>query len=129
MSKVANETSEAPAPGGAYSQGIAAGPWVFTAGMGPHDPASGRIVGSTIQEQTGQALANVEAIIVARGVSLNDIVKMTVHLEDLDRDFAGFDAAYRAFFQAPFPVRTTVGSKLDGILIEIDCIAYAPTAQ
>jgi 2-iminobutanoate/2-iminopropanoate deaminase len=129
MKKTVIRTDRAPAPGGSYSQGIAAGPWVFTAGVGPHDPASGAIVGSTIEEQTQQALLNLEAILSARELSRDDIVKVTVHLEELDRDFAGFDAAYRRFFRDPFPVRTTVGSRLDGILLEIDCIAVLDANQ
>lgn len=129
MNKTAIQTNRAPAPGGSYSQGIAAGPWVFTAGMGPHDPDSKEIVGSTIEEQTQQALLNLEAILSARELSRDDIVKVTAHLEDLDHDFAGFDAAYRRFFREPFPVRTTVGSRLDGILVEIDCIAVSPVSQ
>jgi reactive intermediate/imine deaminase len=129
MKKTVIQTDRAPAPGGSYSQGIAVGPWVFTAGVGPHDPASGEIVGSTIDEQTQQALLNLEAILSARELSRDDIVKVTVHLEDLDRDFAGFDSAYRRFFREPFPVRTTVGSRLDGILLEIDCIAMPAASQ
>jgi reactive intermediate/imine deaminase len=129
MKKTVIQTDRAPAPGGSYSQGIAVGPWVFTAGVGPHDPASGEIVGSTIDEQTQQALLNLEAILSARELSRDDIVKVTVHLEDLDRDFAGFDSAYRRFFREPFPVRTTVGSRLDGILLEIDCIAIPAASQ
>lgn len=129
MKKSVIRTDRAPAPGGSYSQGIAAGPWVFTAGVGPHDPASGEIVGSTIEEQTQQALLNLEAVLSARELGRDDVVKVTVHLEELDRDFAGFDAAYRKFFRDPFPVRTTVGSRLDGILLEIDCIAMLDANQ
>lgn len=129
MSKIAIETSTAPAPGGGYSQGIAVGPFVFTAGQGPFDPATGEIVGSTIEEQTAQVLQNVEAILATRGLGRDDVVKATVHLEDLDRDFGAFDESYRAFFAPPHPVRTTVGSRLDGILIEVDVVAYAGESQ
>ncbi|MEI7778387.1 MAG: Rid family hydrolase [Actinomycetes bacterium] len=125
MGKIAIESVDAPKPGGAYSQGIVAGPLVFTAGMGPNDAASGSIVGTTIEAQTEKTLQNLEAILGCRGLGRDAVVKVTVHLQNLDRDFAGFDSAYRAFFREPFPVRTTVGSDLDGILIEIDCIAYA----
>jgi enamine deaminase RidA (YjgF/YER057c/UK114 family) len=50
---------------------------------------------------------------------------VTSHLADLDRDFAAYDAAYQEFFTDPRPVRTTVGSTLNGILVEIDVVAYA----
>ena len=60
-----------------------------------------------------------------RGLTLDHVVKVTIHLADLDRDFAAYDAAYRAFFADPKPARRTVGSTLAGILVEIDVVAYA----
>jgi len=129
MTKTVIQTDQAPAPGGSYSHGIAAGPWLFTAGVGPHDPATGAVIGSTIDEQSQQALSNLEAILSAGELSRDDIVKVTVHLEDLDRDFDAFDAVYRKFFREPFPVRTTVGSRLDGILLEVDCIAVTRSSR
>ena len=125
MSKIAIETHGAPSPGGSYSQGFTAGGFVFTAGQGPFDPATGKIVGSTIEEQTIRALNNIKAVLAAGGLGCDDVVKVTAHLADLDRDFEGFDRAYREFFATPFPARTTVGSQLDGILIELDVVAYA----
>ncbi len=122
--KRAIQTSDAPAAAGAYSQGIRVGDLVFVAGQGPADPATGEVRGSTIAEQTRATLRNVEAILRAAGAHLSDVVKATVHLADLD-DFAGFDAAYRDVMPAPFPVRTTVGSQLANILVEIDVIAIS----
>ncbi len=57
------------------------------------------------------------------GRDLSHVLKATVHLAELERDFAGFDAAYARMFPRPFPVRTTVGSRLLGILVEIDVVA------
>jgi 2-iminobutanoate/2-iminopropanoate deaminase len=117
-------TPEAPRPGGAYSQAIAVGPYLFTAGMGPHDPRTGEIVGSTIEEQTRQTLKNLEAVVLAAGMSLDNVVKVTAHLRDFKRDFPGYDITYRDFFKHPFPVRTTVGSDIGNILLEVDIVAF-----
>lgn len=118
-------TAEVPDPAGAYSQGLSAGPFVFTAGMGPLNPVTSQVVGSTITEQTEQVLDHIQTILAERGLDLTDVVKMTVHLQELQRDLAEFDAAYRKRMREPFPVRTTVGSTLNGIPVEIDAIALA----
>lgn len=119
-------TSAAPQPSGCYSQGIEMGPFVFTSGMGPHDAESGLVVGDTIEEQTRQTLTNLEAVLAAVGLTRHHVVKVSAHLQELDRDFPGYDRAYRAFFAEPYPARITVGSKLAGILIEIDFVALRP---
>jgi 2-iminobutanoate/2-iminopropanoate deaminase len=116
-------TADAPQPVGAYSQAVVAGDFLFTAGQGPRDASTGAVVGHTIEEQTRATLANIERILAAAGASVGSIVKVTAHLSDLDL-FAGYDRAYRAFFGDWHPARTTVGSRLDGILVEIDAVAY-----
>ena len=116
-------TDAAPAPAGAYSQGLAAGPFVFTAGMGPLDPATRAVLGDTVAEQAVVVLDHVAWSLAERGLGVGDVVKMTVHLQNLQRDFAEFDAAYRRRMSEPYPVRTTVGSDLNRILVEIDAIA------
>jgi len=116
-------TPSAPPPSGAYSQGIQAGPLIFTAGMGPFDPVTGAVVDGAIEEQTARTLLNLRAVLEEGGSSLKEVVKVTVHLQDVNRDFAGFDGVYRSYFEAPYPVRTTVGSALVGILIEMDVVA------
>jgi enamine deaminase RidA (YjgF/YER057c/UK114 family) len=73
--------------------------------------------------QTAQVLRNVGAVLAAQGLSFRDVVKVTAHLQHLKRDFAAYDAVYREFFEEPFPVRTTVGSDLMDILVEIDVVA------
>lgn len=113
-----------PAPGGAYSHGVVAGGLMFTAGMGPHRP-DGALVEGSVGDQTVQVLRNLEAVLAARGRSLADVVKVTAHLADVARDFPEFDAAFRRVVPAPYPVRTTVGSTLLGILVEIDVVALA----
>ena len=120
-------SSEAPPPG-PYSQGIRAGDWIFVSGQGPMDPASKQIVGSTIGEQTRRTLDNVRAILEAAGADMGDVVKSTVHLLDIGL-FDDFNKVYITYFDNPKPARTTVQSTLwGGILVEIDVVAYKPTA-
>lgn len=112
----------APAPGGSYSHGVVANGFLYTCGMGPADPATGKTVDGGVAEQTRQTLKNLQAILAERGAVLADVVKVTAHLQDVIRDFAAYDVVYREFFTAPFPVRTTVGSDLTNILVEIDLV-------
>jgi 2-iminobutanoate/2-iminopropanoate deaminase len=123
------EVDGLPAPGGAYShvtEGL--GRLVFTAGFGPHDPASGSIPDG-IAAQTEATLANVERALGASGLDLSDVVKATVHLAELDRDFEAFNDVYSRIVPRPYPVRTTVGSQLLGILVEIDVVALSGEAS
>lgn len=122
MRRSSIRTDSAPAPKGSYSQAMRVGDLVYTCGFGPHDPQTGEVVGADVAAQTEQALRNVDAALHAAGSSLASTVKMTVHLADLG-DFTAFDAAYRAQLTEPYPVRTTVGSTLPGILVEIDAVA------
>ena len=126
MSKYMIQTKRGAPPQGAYSQGWRAGDFVFVTGTGPIDPASGTIVGDTIEQQTEQTVDNIAAILEADGVTLDDVVKVNVHLSDTGL-FSRYNAVYAKRFSRPYPVRTTVGSNLGhapGMLIEIDCIAY-----
>ena len=118
-------TDDAAAPAGPYSQGLRVGNLVFTAGMGPLDPETGAITGDTIEEQTELTLDNLSAVLEAAGTSLDHAVKATVHLQDLG-DFAAFNRVYERRFADPKPVRTTVGSDLLGIMVEIDLVAVVP---
>lgn len=122
MSKQEIRTDQAPTPIGAYSQGIVSGGFLYTAGFGPQDPETGEIA-PTVGEQTTQVLRNVQAVLTEAGLTFDDVVKVTVHLQNLKGDFAEYDAVYREFFAAPYPVRTTVGSELMNILVEIDVVA------
>ncbi|MDQ2852592.1 MAG: Rid family hydrolase [Actinomycetota bacterium] len=124
MTQIAVHTMDAPQPGGRYSQGREANGFLFTAGLGPQHPVTGEIA-ETIFEQTGQVLRNIQAILAERGLTLDDCIKATVHLANLE-DFAEFNSAYEEFFNEPYPVRTTVGSQLAGIRVEIDVIAVLP---
>lgn len=116
-------THLAPPPGGCYSQAVEIGSLIFTAGLGPHDPATGGVVGATIEEQTARTLESIQAVLIEAGASLRDVVKVTAHLSDPERDFVGYDHVYQSYFQEPYPARTTVGSVLIGALIEVDVVA------
>jgi reactive intermediate/imine deaminase len=116
------QAKDAPAPGGSYSHGVVANNFLYTCGMGPVDPATGKIVEGGVAEQTRQTLINLQKILDVKGAKFADVVKVTAHLQDVNRDFAAYDAVYREFFSAPFPVRTTVGSDLINILVEIDFV-------
>ena len=118
-------TDVAAAPLGPYSQGIRVGNLVFTAGMGPIDPETGKVVGDTIEEQTELTIDNLSAVLEAAGTSLDHAVKATVHLQDLG-DFAAYNRVYEQRFGDPRPVRTTVGSQLHGMMVEIDLVAVVP---
>lgn len=117
------QTTAGAAPVGAYSQGLIVGGFVFVSGQGPLNPETGKIVGETIEEQTTRVLENIKAILAAGGASMSDVVKVAVHLSDLAL-FQRFNQVYATFFPDPKPTRTTVGSQLPGILVEIDAIAY-----
>ena len=116
-------SAEIPQPGGAYSQGIISNGFLFSAGLGPHDAATRQVVGDSIEAQTCQLMSNVAALLADQGMTFADVVKTTVHLANLPRDFSGFDTVYRDAFITDFPVRTTVGSALNGFLVEMDIVA------
>jgi len=113
--------------GGHYSPSRRAGDFVFVAGQTPRD-AERRIIGTTIEDQTAATIENLRAILAEEGATLEQVVKATVHLADL-RDAPRFDATYAAYFPNNPPVRTTVGSVLNGVLVEIDVIAYVGAAS
>lgn len=115
-------TPKAAVPRAPISQGFIANGFVFTAGFGPHDPVTNELP-EGIEAQTRGALANVAATLAEVGLDLSDVVKATVHLAEPDRDFDGFNATYAEVVPVPYPVRTTVGSILKGILVEIDVVA------
>jgi 2-iminobutanoate/2-iminopropanoate deaminase len=116
-------TQSGASPIGAYSQGLRVGDFIFVSGQGPLDPATGKIVGETIEEQTARVLENIKAILAAGGATMADVVKVSAHLSDLDL-FERYNKVYASYFPDPKPTRTTVGSQLLGILVEIDAIAY-----
>jgi 2-iminobutanoate/2-iminopropanoate deaminase len=123
MPKQQIRTTSGASPIGAYSQGLRVGDFIFVSGQGPLDPATGKIVGETVEEQTARVLENIKAILAAGGATMADVVKVSAHLSDLGL-FDRYNKVYATYFPDPKPTRTTVGSQLLGILVEIDAIAY-----
>ena len=123
MPKQQIRTTSGASPIGAYSQGLRVGEFIFVSGQGPLDPATGKIVGETVEEQTARVLENIKAILAAGGATMADVVKVSAHLSDLGL-FDRYNKVYATYFPDPKPTRTTVGSQLLGILVEIDAIAY-----
>lgn len=112
-------------PMGPYSPGIIAeGRFLFVSGQGPI--VDGKVVGETIEEQTELTLRNVGTILERAGASFADVVRCGVFLTDLD-EFSRMNAVYETFFPEPRPARTTVGTGLIGIKVEIDCVALLRT--
>ena len=85
---------------GPYSPGIVVGDTVYVAGQGPLDPQSGEILGRTIEEQVELTLKNVSRVLESAGCTMDDCVKTTVHLLDINH-FDRFNAVYRTFFSRP----------------------------
>jgi 2-iminobutanoate/2-iminopropanoate deaminase len=124
MSRQIVFTANAAKPPASYSQAVKAAGLVFVSGTAPHDPASGQIVGTTIQEQTRQCLTNVAAILDAAGSSLDKIVSVTVVLADED-DFAGMNEEWLRWFPSNPPARqgAKLPARIPGLKISIAAIA------
>ena len=123
MKKVIS-TTKAPAAIGPYSQAIQVGNLIYTSGQIPIDPAPGVVVEGGIKEQTRQSLLNVKAILEEAGLTMNDVVKTTVFMADMN-DFADMNAVYAEFFSEPYPARSAVAVKTlpKGALVEIEVVA------
>jgi 2-iminobutanoate/2-iminopropanoate deaminase len=125
MAKQFIRTPNAPQPIGPYSQGVKAGNFLFVAGQGPSDPKTGQMTAEEIETQTRQTLANIKGIVEASGLSMRDVVKVSIFLKNVD-DFKKMNEVYKTFFPENPPARTTIEAKLPapGMLIEIDVVAY-----
>lgn len=119
-------TDDAPAAIGPYSQGIVDGDRIFVSGQGPIDPETGDIVGDDIKEETARTLENIEAVLEAAGASLDDVIKATVFVNDMD-DYEEINEVYAEYMSEPYPARSAVEvSDLPvPIGVEIEVIASA----
>lgn len=117
-------TENAPSAIGPYSQAVKAGNMVFCSGQIPIDTATGEFVSNDVAEQTEQVLKNLSAVLAAAGSSLNNVVKTTVFLADMN-DFAAMNEVYAKFFSENKPARATVqAARLPrDARVEIECIA------
>jgi 2-iminobutanoate/2-iminopropanoate deaminase len=124
-------TDAAPAPVGPYSQAIVWEGLVFASGQIPIDPASGKLVEGSIEDQTGRVLENLSAVLLAAGAGLGDVLRTTVYVTDLSL-FARVNQVYARFFsQEPAPARATVqvAALPLGAQVEIDAVARVGDAE
>jgi 2-iminobutanoate/2-iminopropanoate deaminase len=119
-------TAKAAKPPPTYSQAVSAGGLVFVSGTAPVDPATGAIKGTTIQEQTAQCLANIQAILEEAGSSLEKVASVTVVLAEED-DFAGMNEEWLKWFPSNPPARqgAKLPARIPGLKVSIAAIAEA----
>ena len=124
MKKNVIHTDKAPKAIGPYSQAIRTDSMVYTAGQIGIDPATGELIGSTVEEQTHQALTNIRNVLEAAGSNMDQVVKTTVFLKDMN-DFAKMNPIYAEFFGENPPARSTiaVAGLPKGGLVEIEVVA------
>ncbi|WP_297512879.1 RidA family protein [Thermococcus sp.] len=126
MEKRVVYTEKAPKPIGPYSQAILVegGKFLFVSGQIPIDPETGEIVGKTIEEQAERAIRNMLAIVEEAGGSVENIVKVTAFLSDIN-DYPKFNEVYERFFSKVKPARAVVevANLPKGVKVEIECIA------
>ena len=119
-------TPNAPAAIGPYSQAVKAGDFLYVSGQIPLSPATGEIVGTTIEEQTEQVFANLQAILAEAGMTFDDVVKATVLLSDI-ANFGAVNTIYGKYFNGEvLPARAAFAVKdlPKGAMIEIELVAY-----
>lgn len=108
MERTIVRTDRAPAAIGPYSQGVAAGDFVFCAGQIPLDPATGKLVEGSLEDQVRRAAENLSAVLIAAGSGLDRVVRLDVYMTDLSR-FPEVNAALARIFPREPPARVTVG--------------------
>lgn len=120
------ETTSAPAAIGPYSQAIKVNGMIFTSGQIAITP-SGELVDRDIKRQTRQVLTNLQNILAEAGSTLNDVIKVTIFLEDMS-DFGIVNVIYAEYFGDHKPARSTVAVKTlpKNVMVEMDVIATAP---
>ena len=118
------KTDKAPKAIGPYSQAIIANGMVFASGQIAIDPKTGQLNTGNIEEQTRLVLTNMKAVLEAAGSSLDNAVKCTVFLDDMD-NFAKMNAVYGEFFKTPYPARAAVEAAClpKDVKVEIEAIA------
>lgn len=100
-------TDEAPKAIGPYSQAIKFGNFVFVSGQIALDPQSGQIIEGGIEEQTHQAMKNIEAILFKANLTFGEVLQVQVYLKDLN-DYSKFNEIYAQYFKGEFPARAVV---------------------
>jgi 2-iminobutanoate/2-iminopropanoate deaminase len=126
MNKTVLFTDKAPAAGGPYSQAIRAGDLIFTAGQLGIVPGTKNLAGPDIESQTRQALENIKATLEAAGSCLDNVIKCTVFLADIE-DFSRMNSVYAEYFAQTPPARSAmqVAALGLGARVEIEAVAIA----
>jgi 2-iminobutanoate/2-iminopropanoate deaminase len=126
MPKKIFEVANGPKPVGPYSPGVRVGDFVYVSGQGGVDPTVDKLVTQDVKAQTKKALENVQTILGAAGLTLDDVFKVSVFLRNAS-DFQSMNAVYKNFFPASPPARTTIVTDLlfPEMLIEIEAAAYS----
>jgi 2-iminobutanoate/2-iminopropanoate deaminase len=128
MKKTIN-TPNAPKPVGPYSQAIQTNDTLYISGQLAIDPKTNALLTADIKLQTQQIMQNIQAILTAACMNLNDIVQTTVYLSSMTL-FADFNAEYAKFFETDPPARATVACGLKtGALVEISAVAYRKSTE
>ena len=127
MTKVTVSSPNSPAAIGPYSLGVWAGDLLFVSGQTPIDPATGIVVPGDAAAQARQTITNVTMILEAAGLGLDDVVKSTLFIKDMDA-FAAINAVYAEFFREPYPARSCVEvARLPrDVLVELEVVAKRP---
>ena len=117
-------TDHAPKAIGPYSQAVKAGNLLFVSGQVPIDPATGAIIDGDIAAQTHRVMRNLTAIVEAAGATMDQVVRCTVYLADMN-DFAAMNEVYGSYFSQPAPARATIQAVRlpKDARVEIDVIA------
>ena len=117
-------SGSAPAAIGPYSQAITVGDTVYISGQLPIDPATGRFPSDDIRDQTRMSLENIQTILAAAGLTMANVVKTTVLLDDIG-DFGAMNEVYGTYFAKPYPDRAAfeVAKLPKGAKVEIEVIA------
>lgn len=118
-------TTNAPAPIGPYNQAVLAGGFLFLSGQIAINPASGELVQSSISEETHQVMRNIKSVLLEASYGIEDVVKTTIFLSDMDL-FAAVNEVYGAYFEGNYPARETVAVKglPKGVNVEISVTAF-----
>ena len=122
-------TEKAPAAIGPYSQAIEANGTVYVSGQLPVDPHTGQMIEGDIKALAHQVFKNISQILSAAGLGLDNVVKVTVMMADMN-DFADMNEVYASYFSEPYPARSAYAVKTlpKNSRLEIECIAVAPQA-
>ena len=124
MQKKAIKIKNAPAPVGPYSQAILAGETLYVSGQIPLDPNTGKLISGNISSCTTQVMTNIKSLLEAAEMNLNNVVKCSIFLKDMN-NFEKVNKVYSGYFSSTPPARETVQvSKLPlDVDVEISCIA------